>query len=283
MADLTDKLQVENLFTKLKPDHVIHLAAYVGGLYHNLDNPVEMYEINTLINLNIIKCCHTYEVEKCIVCLSTCIFPDKVTYPISETDLHHGPPHASNFSYAYSKRMMDIHISAYRQQFPNRCQYCCVIPTNIYGEHDNFTFGAAHVIPELIHKCYHAITKGTKFTINGTGKPERQFLYSGDAANIIMNLFDLNLLPEKVILSPPVSDEISIINVAKIIKGVMEKYYQKTITLDFNMSKSDGQYKKTVDNSYLLKILPKTQFTELGDGLIHTIHWFIKTYPNIRC
>ena len=91
-------------------------------------------------------------VKKLVSCLSTCIFPDKVKYPITEEDLHSGPPHNSNNGYAYAKRLLDIHSEMYREQ--NDCNFICVIPTNIYGEHDNFSLMDGHVIPALIHRCY---------------------------------------------------------------------------------------------------------------------------------
>ena len=103
-----------------------------------------MFENNLTINMNVVKCCHKYNVQRAIFCLSTCIFPDKVSYPITEDMLHEGPPHNSNYGYAYSKRMLQIQCQIYNQDY-NR-EYICVIPTNIYGEHDNFSLMDAHVI-----------------------------------------------------------------------------------------------------------------------------------------
>ena len=103
-------------FEKELPDYVIHLAACVGGLYKNISEKVEMFEDNLMININVIKCCHIFKVKKLISCLSTCIFPDKVIYPINEKILHNGEPHNSNNAYAYAKRMLDIHSKIYREQ-----------------------------------------------------------------------------------------------------------------------------------------------------------------------
>jgi GDP-L-fucose synthase len=96
------------LFEKYKPTHVIHLAARVGGLFTNMAHNVEFFRENMAINDNVLRCCHEFEVEKLVSCLSTCIFPDKVTYPIDETMLHLGPPHFSNAGYSYAKRMLDV-------------------------------------------------------------------------------------------------------------------------------------------------------------------------------
>ena len=137
-CDLSDYEKTKLLFEKKKPNYVIHLAAYVGGLFKNMNFKVDMLEKNLLINYNVLKCCHDYKVEKVISCLSTCIFPDKTYYPIDETMLHDGPPHNSNDAYAYTKRMLEIHSKAYQEQYGDN--FICVIPTNIYGPHDNYSF-----------------------------------------------------------------------------------------------------------------------------------------------
>ena len=105
--DLTDLKHTQQMFAYYCPDYVIHLAANVGGLYKNMNHKVDMLESNLAINFNVVKCCHQYKVKKLIACLSTCIFPDAVTYPIDEQALHQGPPHPSNDAYAYAKRMLE--------------------------------------------------------------------------------------------------------------------------------------------------------------------------------
>ena len=111
-----------------------------------------MLETNMAINMNVLKCCHKYRVKKVVSCLSTCIFPDKTSYPINEKMLHNGPPHHSNDAYAYAKRMLEVQSKAYREQYG--CNFVCVIPTNIYGPRDNFSLEDGHVIPALIHRCF---------------------------------------------------------------------------------------------------------------------------------
>jgi GDP-L-fucose synthase len=93
MADLRDKESTRKLFETVQPTHVIHLAAMVGGLFRNLKYKVEFYRENVMINDNVMECCKDFKVEKLVSCLSTCIFPDKTTYPIDETMVHSGPPH----------------------------------------------------------------------------------------------------------------------------------------------------------------------------------------------
>ena len=153
-ADLTSYLETRKIFEKVSPQYVIHLAACVGGLFKNMNYKVDMYEKNILINFNVLKVCHELKVSKVVSCLSTCIFPDKTSYPINENMLHDGPPHDSNDAYAYAKRMLEIQSKAYQQQYNDN--FICVIPTNIYGEHDNYSLEDGHVIPSLIHRCYLA-------------------------------------------------------------------------------------------------------------------------------
>ncbi len=137
-ADLRDRASARALFEKIKPTHVIHLAAMVGGLFRNLRYKVEFYRENVLINDNVMECCREFQVTKLVSCLSTCIFPDKTTYPIDETMVHNGPPHTSNEGYAYAKRMIDVMNRCYAEEYG--CNYTSIIPTNIFGPHDNFRY-----------------------------------------------------------------------------------------------------------------------------------------------
>jgi GDP-L-fucose synthase len=268
--DLTKMEDTKNMFEKYKPNYVIHLAACVGGLYKNMNNKVEMLEENLMINYNVIKCSHDYKVEKLIACLSTCIFPDKIdTYPIDENMLHNGPPHFSNDAYAYAKRMLEIHCRSYREKYGDN--FTCIIPTNIYGPHDNFHLENGHVLPSLIHKCFLSKYNNEDFIIRGTGKPLRQFIFSLDLAKIIMIIFEKNV-NENVIISVPENQEISIGDLGKLIA---EKFdYLNRVKFDENYS--DGQYKKTVGITKLKKIIGEDFiFTSINDGIKITVDWFI--------
>lgn len=175
--DLPKFEDTQKMFEDYHPNYVIHLAVYVDGLYKNMNNKVDMFEKNLMINYNVIKCSHDYKVEKLISCLSTCIFPDKRTYPIKEHMLHDGPPHDSNFAYAHAKRIIELYSKLY----------------NIYEPYDNFSLEDGHVLQSLIHKCYLAKKNNEDFIIRGTEKLLRQFIYSIDLAKIIMNIILLYL------------------------------------------------------------------------------------------
>jgi GDP-L-fucose synthase len=263
-------------FTKINPTYVIHLAACVGGLYKNMNYKVDMLEKNVLINFNVIKCSYEIKVEKLICMLSTCIFPDKTSYPIDESMLHNGPPHTSNDAYAYAKRVLEIHCRAYNEQY--NTNFCCIIPTNIYGPYDNYSLQDGHVIPALIHKCYLAKQKNVPFEVLGSGTPLRQFIYSDDLARCILLTID-KINKENLIIST--SDEYAIKDVATMIAAEFE-YTEHMV---FNTNYSDGQYKKTADNRKLLSFLGtenKYKFMDIHTGIHHAVDFLKKNYDICR-
>jgi len=267
------------IFTTHQPDIVIHLAANVGGLYKNMKQPVEMLNDNLEMNSNIVKCCKEFQVIKAIFCLSTCIFPDKTTYPIDETMLHNGPPHSSNAAYAYAKRMLEVQCAAYNKEY--HTNYMCIIPTNIFGPHDNFHLKDSHVIPGLIHKAYLAKQSCKPFTLLGSGRALRQFIYSNDLARIILYLLDYYYDSEPMICSVGEQDEVSIDTVArKVAKqfDIDDIYYDDTY--------ADGQYKKTASNKRLLDFFEKNnidfQFTPIEKAIEETVKWFKDNYDTCR-
>ena len=268
-CNLTKFEQTHAFFAKEKPDYVIHLAACVGGLFKNMNFKVEMLENNLLINYNVLKCCHIFGVKKCISTLSTCIFPDKTTYPINETMLHDGSPHDSNYAYAYAKRILEIHSRTYREQYGDN--FICIIPTNIYGPNDNYDLENAHVIPALIHRCYISKKNNTNFVVRGSGKPLRQFIYSEDMAKLIMFILENYNEKGSIILSVGENDEVTIGTVAKEIA----KNFDYEDMIRFDTTFSDGQFKKTADNSKLMDLLGNYKFMSIEEGIKKSVDWFI--------
>lgn len=273
--DLTSMEDTRNMFVKYRPSMVIHLAACVGGLFKNMTQKVEMLENNLLINFNVVKCAHEFKVERLLACLSTCIFPDKTTYPINEDMLHDGPPHTSNDAYAHAKRMLETHCAAYRENYG--CNFRCVIPTNIYGPHDNYHLEDAHVIPALIHKCYLAKQQGDRFVVRGSGTPLRQFIYSEDLAELMLYFIHNPFREGNIILSVPEDQEVSIADVARKIARCFE--YEEH--LEFDDSYADGQFKKTADNSRLREVLD-FNFTPFEQGIQKSVDWFVENYERAR-
>jgi len=283
VCDLTDRKAVESVFSfytdketqkEFAVDKVIHCAAKVGGIGSNMNYKGEFFYDNIMMNTNVIEASRKFGVKKLVAFLSTCVFPDNVTYPLTESQIHLGPPHTSNDAYAYAKRMSDVQIRAYREQYG--LNYTSVIPTNIYGPNDNFNLNNGHVIPSLIHKCYLARENKTPFIVWGSGKPLREFIHAKDVADLslwVLNNYNEN---EPIILST--SDEISIGDVVGLIAELMN--FKGEII--FDQSKPDGQFRKPSDNSKIRHYLPDFKFTPLEVGLKETIEWFENRYPNVK-
>ena len=290
-CDLTDYEATLQYFRAVAPGAVIHLAAAVGGLFKNMRCKVDMFETNVRINLNVLRACHELGVDKVVSCLSTCIFPDDKAKsgPIDESMLHAGPPHASNDAYAYAKRMLEVQSRCYREQHGRN--YVCVIPTNIYGPHDNFHLDDAHVIPALIHKCYLAKQQGAPLVVAGSGAPLRQFIYSRDLALLLIwTLEHYDATSDgnagtgagtgTLILSVDPTDEISIRQVVQHITDAIG--FDNDIVYD--TTQADGQFKKTADNSKFKRLYGSSEFafTPVRQGLCETVQWFVQNYHNAR-
>jgi len=273
-GNLLSETETKALFDKHKPTHVIHLSAMVGGLFANLRANCDFFRNNVKMNDNILECSHQAGVQKLVSCLSTCIFPDKTTYPIDETMVHLGPPHSSNFGYSYAKRMIDVLNQAYAQQ--HGCKFTSVVPCNVYGPHDNFNLLDGHVIPGLINKAYEAKKNGTPFEIWGTGTPLRQFIYSIDLAKLFIWVVREYDEIDPIILAS--DDEVSIKEVAYMILEAFD--FQGEVK--FLTDKSDGQFKKTASNAKLRSYLPDFKFTPIRQAIQETVDWYIQNYETAR-
>ena len=266
--DLTDLQQVRDMMNEYQPTSVIHLAARVGGIVDNINYPVDYLEENVLMNTNVLKACHEFDVEKVIAILSTCVYPDVVeTYPMKEEDLFNGPPTPTNFSYGFAKRCMAAHIDSYRKQYDKKWSY--LIPCNLYGEYDKYEEHHSHFVSALIRKIYEA---KDSIELWGTGKPLRQFMYGGDLARVIKYMIDkdvvgsFNVAPEWVH---------SINDLAEIGKKACLK---DKLVVNYNSNKPDGQFRKDVDSSKLLSILKDFKFTSLEEGIRKVYDNFSKRY-----
>jgi GDP-L-fucose synthase len=268
--DLTIPEETDKMILHHKPTHVIHCAGKVGGVMGNMNFKGDYFYDNIMINTNVIESSRKNGVKRLVSFLSTCIFPDDIEYPLTENKIHLGEPHNSNYPYAYAKRMADIQIRAYREQYG--LNYVSVIPTNIYGPNDNFSLTHGHVMPMLIHKLYLSQQNNTDFIVWGSGKPLREFIYSKDVAKLsewaVYNYDE----SEPIIFSP--SNEISIMDLVDLL--VKEFNFKGKVI--FDSTKPDGQYRKHSDNSKLKSYLPDFKFTPIEVGIKETVKWFIENY-----
>lgn len=273
-CDLTSWVDVNAFFEKHKPKEVIHCAAKVGGIWGNMHYKGDFFRDNILMNTHVIEAARLHGVERLVAFLSTCVFPDDVAYPLTESKIHLGKPHTSNDAYAYAKRMTDIQIRAYKEQYD--LDYVSVIPTNIYGPKDLFDLKNGHVVPSLIHRCFLARERGEDLEVWGSGTPLREFIYSEDVAKLSEWALEHYQEAEPIIFST--SEETSIKDLTEMIVELLN-FKGKLIWLT---DKPDGQFRKPSDNSKLKSYLPDFEYTPLYEGLKKTITWFEANYPNIR-
>tara|TARA_Y100000034_G_scaffold25872_1_gene30876 strand:- start:272 stop:1174 length:903 start_codon:yes stop_codon:yes gene_type:complete len=268
--DLMDFFEIVDYIEQNEITHIIHCAGKVGGIKANSEHLGEFFYDNITMNSNLLEAARQCGVEKVVSFMSTCVFPDDATYPLSPDQIHNGEPHSSNYAYAYAKRMLEVQSRAYREQYG--CNFVTVIPCNIYGPNDNFDLDSSHVIPALIHKCYVAKENDTDFTVWGTGRAYREFVYVDDVATITKWVLHNYNEPEPFIISP--DEEIS---VAVLSQSIMFKMVGNG-TIIYDHTKPDGQLRKPSDNSILKRCLPDFKFTPIQEGLSKTINWFLEEY-----
>ena len=258
--------------------NIIHLAAKVGGVKANTDEIADFYVANSALNQTLLNTCSLAKANKVVSLLSTCIYPDApyVSYPLTEDQLHLGPPHKSNFGYAYAKRMVDVMSRAYRQQYG--CNFITAIPNNLYGENDNFDLENSHVIPALMRKIWEAKLGRLPFVeCWGDGSAVREFTYSGDIARILLFLLETYDDAEPINIGN--TEEHSIKEVAEVLCELLE-YEGK---LMWNTHMPGGQHKKPSSNDKLLKLgWDAANYTPLKEGLKKVCKWFKISYPNVR-
>lgn len=277
-AELLNRKRFSDLSFNVENKNIVHLAAKVGGVKANSDQISDFYCENSIINEKILRYAKESGANKVVSLLSTCVYPDApfITYPLTENQLHLGPPHASNFGYAYAKRMVDVMSRAYRQQY--NCNFITAIPNNLYGENDNFHLLDSHVVPAIIRKVWEAKINGKNVVkCWGDGSPLREFTYSQDVARILLFLLENYEDPEPINIGN--TTEYSISEVVSIICKILE--YDGDIL--WQTDKPAGQYRKPSSNQKLLDLGWKNEwYTPLEIGLKNTCDWFRIKYPNVR-
>ena len=253
-------------------DTVIHCAAKVGGVGANMNNNFEFFHKNIKIDQNVLNSCLENKIQNVVTILSTCVFPDKIEYPLTADKIDLGAPHFSNYGYSYAKRLLFYETKMYRNVAKQN--WISIIPTNLYGEFDNFNLENSHLIPALIRKAYESSITGDNFVVWGDGSPLRQFVHSDDMAKIILWAID-NWKDEKPLMAVN-EKEYSIKEVATIIAKRFKIPENKII---FDNTKPNGQHRKPAKSD-----VSWFEFMSLEEGINKTIDWFIENYntKNIR-
>ena len=273
--NLVDREECKKMLDDICPDAVIHLAARVGGVKGNLDYVSDFFYENITMNTNLLNSAREKGVQKVVSLLSTCVYPDKVDYPLTEDQIHNGEPHSSNFGYAYAKRMLDVQSRASRQQYG--CNFICAIPNNLYGPHDNFDLENGHVIPAIIRKVWQAKLSKKSPVFWGDGSPLREFTYAPDIAKILLYLLEEYNNPEPINIG--ITNERSISSVVDLVR----KELDANIPVTWDISRPAGQFRKPSSNKNLLKLgWKENDYTTFEDGIRQMCKWFSSNYPNVR-
>lgn len=275
--DLTRMECVRKVYQDANPDIVIHLAAKVGGIGANRENPGKFFYDNLMMGVQMIEVARQVGIEKFVALGTICAYPKFTPVPFKEEALWNGYPEETNAPYGLAKKMLLVQSQAYRRQYGFNSIF--LLPVNLYGPQDNFDPGTSHVIPALIKKCVDAkrglSPQGTvpEILVWGTGKPTREFLYVEDAAEGII------LATEKYNKSEPVNlgagFEISIKDLVRLIvklTGFKGK-------INWDKTKPDGQPRRRLDTSRAFKEFGFKAKTKFEAGLARTIKWYQEQRP----
>jgi GDP-L-fucose synthase len=265
--DLVRNEDVTRLYSDARPQVLIHLAAVVGGIGANRDNPARFFYENLLMGIQLIEGARQWGVEKFVQTGTICSYPKFTPVPFKEEDLWSGYPEETNAPYGVAKKALLVQGQAYRDQYGLNAIY--LMPVNLYGPGDNFSPQSSHVIPALIKKFTEAVECGAPFVeVWGTGRATREFLYVDDAAEGIVRAAEMYDGREPVNLGTGV--EISIRELAELIAA--ETGFDGEIVWDY--SKPDGQPRRAVDTSRAVEMFGFHARTEFAEGLRRTIRWY---------
>jgi GDP-L-fucose synthase len=264
--DLRNKSDVMDFFIDIKPDVVVDAAAKVGGIYANSIQPVDFLVDNLTIQNNLMTAAHQIGCSRFIFLSSSCVYPKFANQPIKESYLLTGELEKTNQAYATAKIAGMKLIESFQSQFDRK--WFSVMPTNLYGEFDNFSKESSHVLPAMIRKFHEAKINNESVTLWGDGSPLREFLHVEDLADAILLL--LNRYKENEPVNIGVGEDLSIMDLSNLIKDVVgftgEVYWDPT--------KPNGTPRKLLDVSKL-KDLGWEPKIDLVQGITTTYKWFV--------
>ena len=265
--DLRERSGVDRALADGRPDVVIHLAAVVGGIGANRENPGRFFYENAIMGIQLMEAARVTGVDKFVTIGTVCAYPKFTAVPFNEDALWDGYPEETNAPYGLAKKMLLVQGQAYREQYGFDAIY--VLPVNLYGPGDNFDDASSHVIPALIKKCVEAREAGRAFIdVWGTGSASREFLYVDDAAEGIVLAAERYDGPDPVNLG--VGAEITIRELVTLIARLTRFEGE----LRWDTSKPDGQPRRALDTRRARERFGFTAHTSFEDGLRRTIEWY---------
>jgi GDP-L-fucose synthase len=257
----------EDLFARLRPDTVLHLAARVGGIGANQANPGLFFYANAMMGINVVEACRRVGVRRLVVAGTTCAYPRVVPIPFREETLWDGYPEATNAPYGVAKRALLTMLQAYRTQYGLSGVY--LLPANLYGPGDNFDLESGHVIPAMIRRFCQARDAGAgAVTLWGSGLPTREFLYVDDCARALVLAAERYDSPEP--LNVGTGAEVSIADLAALVRRTLG--YSGVVQWD--TARPDGQPRRRLDTRRAEAALGFVATTTLEEGLRRTCQWF---------
>jgi GDP-L-fucose synthase len=267
--DLLSLDDIRRMYDEQKPDIIIHLAAVVGGIGVNRDNPGRFFYDNAIMGIQLIHEAYLHRIEKFVAIGTICCYPKHTPVPFSEDNLWDGYPEETNAPYGLAKKMMLVQSQAYRQQYGFNSIF--LMPVNLYGPGDNFHPDSSHVIPALIKKCVEAKERGDAYVEAwGDGSPTREFLYVEDAAEGIL------LAAKRYNESEPVNlgsaFEISIKDLAELIAR-LTGFAGKIV---FDPTKPNGQPRRKLDTTRARERFGFESCVRFEEGLQKTIEWYVR-------
>jgi len=266
-CDLRRPSETRKMMAEVRPKAVIHLAAVVGGIGANRENPGSFFYENLMMGVELMEQARLIGVEKFVAVGTVCAYPKHTPVPFREDDLWGGYPEETNAPYGLAKKMLLVQAQAYRQQYGFNAIY--LLPVNLYGPRDSFDPARSHVIPALIKKCVDAVENEAR-TIEawGTGKATREFLYVADCAHAIVLALERYDDPAPVNLG--CGREISIRDLTELVANLSG--FRGEIVWDH--SKPDGQPRRCLDTSRAERAFGFRAATDFKTGLARTIEWY---------
>lgn len=273
-CDLRDARATRELFQRIGPDGIIHLAAVSGGIGLSLKHQASMLRDNVLMNLSVMEAARDVGVKKLVMALTTGMYPPNAPLPLREDSIHDGQPHGSNYGSSFAKRLVEPAIRAYREEYG--LPVVGLIPNGIFGENDNFNYADAPMLPALIRRFYENRTATEDVVIWGDGTPLREYTYSRDVARAF--LWALYNYDDAQVLNSGTTEELSIRDIALMIARLVGVEASR---IRFDTTKPNGVFRKGTDNTRFVA-LSKFVYTPFAEGLERTVAWFADTYENRR-
>lgn len=270
-CDLRNTDATTGLMNRVKPALVFHMAARVAGIMGNMRDRALAYVDNIRINTNVIDAAHNAGAKKIVAMGTTAIYSDIVPLPMREDDIWAGPPHLSEAPYGHAKRAMLAQLEAYKEQYGLEYAYC--VSTNLYGPHDKFDEQHGHVLPSLVSKFFRAARDGDAVTVWGDGSPQRDFLFSQDAAVALCMIAEngsgaINLASGKFVTIRDVATLLAEI------AGVQS-------ALRWDATKPNGQMLRQYSVERLEALGFETRHS-LREGLEKTYNWYCENHQSVR-